>query len=107
MILARGQSRLDLALQAIQLARPACVQSDKVLQSTIATMKELEKRCGTTAEQGDMLASSVNELEHRVTVMQRALLQTQQGDAGAGRVQPGSWRQESGHSSASREHAAA
>lgn len=78
-----------------------------MLQSTIATMKELEKRCGTTAQQGDLLAGSINELEHRVTVMQRALLQTQQGGADVGREQPGSWRQESGHSSAGRLHAAA
>ena len=51
------------------------VQSDKVLQSTIASMKELEGRCNTAAEQGDLLAGSMDELERRITVIQHAIMQ--------------------------------
>lgn len=64
------------------LRRAACVQSDKVLQATIESMKELERRCGTAAEQGDMLAGVVDSLEHRITVIQRAIMHPQQGGDG-------------------------
>jgi hypothetical protein len=60
----------------------ACVQSDKVLQSTIESMKELERRCGTAAEQGDMLAGAVGSLEHRIALIQRAIMLPQQGGDG-------------------------
>ena len=52
-----------------------------MLHQTIATMKELEKRVGTSTVQGDMLAGAVDDLEHRVSVIQKALLHPQQGDA--------------------------
>lgn len=72
------------------------MQSDKVLQSTIASMKELEGRCNTAAEQGDLLATSIDELERRIAVIQRAIMQQapageQAGLAGAlrgGRREP-------------------
>ena len=59
------------------------LQSDKVLQSTIASMKELESRCNTTAEQGDMLATAMDELQHRLAVMQKAILHPQPGGSRA------------------------
>ena len=40
-------------------------------------MKELEKRCSTTTVQGDMLAGAIDDLEHRVSVIQKALSQPQ------------------------------
>jgi hypothetical protein len=53
------------------------VQSDKVLQETINALKQLEKRCATSAQQGDMLAGAVEEVQHRLGTMQRALVPSQ------------------------------
>lgn len=50
------------------------MQSDKVLQETINALKQLEKRCATSAQQGDMLAGAVEEVQHRMGTMQRALV---------------------------------
>jgi hypothetical protein len=66
--------------------RLCLVQSDKVLQSTISTLKELEARCSTAAEQGDMLAASVDDIQHRMGIMQRALM-TDVGTAAAAKTQ--------------------
>jgi hypothetical protein len=59
------------------------VQSDKVLQSTIASMKELEGRVNTTGEQGDLLAETCDELERRIGIIQRALATVQPGGGDA------------------------
>lgn len=50
------------------------MQSDKVLQNTIGTLKELESRCGVTARQGDAMADRIEEIQHRVGIIQQAML---------------------------------
>jgi hypothetical protein len=56
------------------LQRRFKMQSDKVLQETINALKQLEKRCATSAQQGDMLAGALEEVQHRMGTMQRALV---------------------------------
>lgn len=50
------------------------VQSDKVLQNTIRTLKELEGRCNATAQQGDAMADRIEEIQHRVSIIQQTML---------------------------------
>lgn len=57
------------------------LQSDKVLQNTITTMKELEGRCTATAQQGDLMADQIEEVQHRVGIIQQAMLPPKLGNA--------------------------
>jgi hypothetical protein len=57
-----------------------------VLQATIATLKELEARCATAAEQGDLLATAIDDLNTRFSAVHKALMHTQ-GDTNASHQQ--------------------
>jgi hypothetical protein len=61
----------------VSTASASWLQSDKVLQSTIASLKELETRCNTTAEQGDLLATAIDDLDSRFSAVHKALMHTQ------------------------------
>lgn len=59
----------------------SCLQSDKVLQNTIATLKELEGRCNASVQQGDLMAGRIEEIQHRMGIIQQAMLPPKLGNA--------------------------
>lgn len=66
----------DLAVieRALHASHSNVVQSDEQLEQVIHTLKDLEHRVAATADQGDALAGSVNEIQQRVGALQSAML---------------------------------
>eukprot|EP00892_Ulva_mutabilis_P003581 jgi/Ulvmu1/1595/UM111_0023.1 len=77
------ESDLEIIERALVVAHTNHEKSDKVLQNTIGTLKELESRCNATATQGDMMADRVEEVQHRVEIIQQAMIPAAHGTAAA------------------------
>ena len=51
-----------------------------MLQNTISTLKELEGRCNASGQQGNMMAERIEEIQHRMGIIQQAMLPPKLGN---------------------------
>lgn len=52
------------------------MQTDGVLKGAMTSMVEVERKVAVLATQGDAAAAEIEELEHRIGIIQRALVET-------------------------------
>jgi len=77
----RSSREADLAVieRALSAAQDNQEQTDHALKAAVASLREVDRRLGAVAAQNEASVGDIENLGHRVAVLQRALMETTKG----------------------------